>query len=510
MQLVTLPVKRIVPSPDNPRTVNEKRDDFLELVKSIQARGVIVPVHVRVHPKRKDKYELLAGERRWRACQAAKVNEILAIDHGPLSDSEAFEITFAENFCREDLSVLEEGKAASVLLDRYRGDAKAVAAKLGRTERWVHLRAGIHQNLCESWRRKADEERFKDWTAAHLALIARFPANVQEALLKKINKGWVWTRCQDWTVAELDKHCTEELMLLTKAPFDTGRDSKCAKCPKRSSVQPTLWAEKKADAIDANDRCLDRKCWDKREASACKRLVAKTKTKYEGLVCVSNASSYNVDSTKLKRCYGKYLNPGDFAICKKADKGATPALVIAGKDKGKVRYVRVNPTRPLMSTRSRKPSAAELKAQAERERWAETAARFCERLEKVPYAEIPGSKASAIGLVAIFVGSSQLYLPQDCAKFRKALEEANKKGPANTLDCILERLWLRILDDLDFDGLSGDSQEDRAVMGVVATAFGMDLTAIYNEVVAEEKATDSNTSDKKGKDAKHTSTQHAA
>ena len=88
LKLVQLPVKQIVAGKDNPRTINTKSAAFAELVASVKARGVMTPVHVRAHPQLKDKYELLAGERRWRACRKAKVARINAIDHGAISDGE--------------------------------------------------------------------------------------------------------------------------------------------------------------------------------------------------------------------------------------------------------------------------------------------------------------------------------------------------------------------------------------------------------------------------------------
>ncbi|GAH78556.1 unnamed protein product, partial [marine sediment metagenome] len=99
-QLVELPVTDILPSGNNPRIINEKDPGFIELIKSIRARGVVVPIHVRNHPKQKDKYELLAGERRLLAARA-NVPTIRAINHGVIDDDAAFEITFIENFARE-------------------------------------------------------------------------------------------------------------------------------------------------------------------------------------------------------------------------------------------------------------------------------------------------------------------------------------------------------------------------------------------------------------------------
>ncbi|NIP28975.1 MAG: ParB N-terminal domain-containing protein, partial [Phycisphaerae bacterium] len=66
-QLEELPITDIIPSGDNPRIINEKDSAFVELADSIRAQGVIVPVHVRIHPEQKKRFELLAGERRLRA-----------------------------------------------------------------------------------------------------------------------------------------------------------------------------------------------------------------------------------------------------------------------------------------------------------------------------------------------------------------------------------------------------------------------------------------------------------
>lgn len=490
MELMQLPVKRIVADCPNPRTVNEKEADFADLVASIGARGVIIPIHVRVHPKRKDKYQLLAGERRWRAAQKAKVATIGAVDHGELSDAEAFEITFTENFCRKDLTVLEEGKAVSLLLEKYAGDAKAVASKLGKSSRWVHLRSAIHTSLTESWSTLiARDERFKKWTAGHLARIARFPASVQEDLCKRANKSWPWNNCQDWAIADLEKYCSAELMLLAQAPFDTSPTSKCAQCPKRSSAQPTLWAEQTDDVVADNDRCLDRACWLKREASACQRLLRAKKAKYDDLVCISNAATFNEDAARLKQCYGGYLSAGQFEICKKKDKGAKPALVIAGKDKGKVRYVKVKQAASSTTPKSRKPSATERTEQLETQRWGEVADRLAERLGQVSYAEIPGAKVAAVCLVATVVGAEPIRYGFDTAAFCETVEKARAGGPADVLETLLVRLWSGVQNMLDYEGFAS-SEGDRQAMRLIAETFGIDWQVLCDDVNDEHKGKD--------------------
>ena len=115
----TLKVDDIEISKNNPRTINEKSDTFKELAESVRASGVIVPIHVRRHPKDAKGFELLAGERSLRACSVTGRDIIPALDHGTISDEKSFEITFAENFCREDMTVMEQGKAVQILLQKY-------------------------------------------------------------------------------------------------------------------------------------------------------------------------------------------------------------------------------------------------------------------------------------------------------------------------------------------------------------------------------------------------------
>ena len=115
-KLLGLKITDCLPNPNNPRLLNEKSQEFADLAESIRAMGVIVPVHVRENPHREDKFELLAGDRRLAASLKAGKETIKAVSHGRLTDDEAFNITFAENFGREDLTPLEQGKAVLILM----------------------------------------------------------------------------------------------------------------------------------------------------------------------------------------------------------------------------------------------------------------------------------------------------------------------------------------------------------------------------------------------------------
>src|ERR1700746_4008156 len=102
-----VPIEFLKPNPRNPRR-SFADAELAELSESIKQHGVIQPIVVRPVKGAQDRYEIIAGERRWRAAQAAGLHEvpIVPVD---VSDSDALEIAIVENVQREDLHALEEG-----------------------------------------------------------------------------------------------------------------------------------------------------------------------------------------------------------------------------------------------------------------------------------------------------------------------------------------------------------------------------------------------------------------
>ena len=123
--LATLSVGAIEPHPDQPRRRFDE-DALNELAQSISARGVIQPVIVR--PLAGGRYQLVAGERRWRAAQKAQVHEIPAIIRD-LDDREVMALALIENIQREDLNPVEEARAYQ-RLSEHDGMTQVEIAKL--------------------------------------------------------------------------------------------------------------------------------------------------------------------------------------------------------------------------------------------------------------------------------------------------------------------------------------------------------------------------------------------
>lgn len=110
-----IPVASIEPHPGQPRRIFAE-EALAELAESIQARGVIQPIIIRPHGHR---FQIVAGERRWRAAQKARLHEIPAIVR-ELNDEETLEIALLENIQRQDLNAIEEAQAYRRLLDDFR------------------------------------------------------------------------------------------------------------------------------------------------------------------------------------------------------------------------------------------------------------------------------------------------------------------------------------------------------------------------------------------------------
>jgi ParB family chromosome partitioning protein len=130
-----LSVDRLKPGKFQPR---KHFDDeaINNLAESIAVHGVLQPIFVRPLPGQTGMYEIIAGERRWRAAQKARVHEVPVIVHD-LSDNEALEIALIENLQREDLNALEEAEGYQRLMDEFRHTQDVLAHRLGKSRSHV-------------------------------------------------------------------------------------------------------------------------------------------------------------------------------------------------------------------------------------------------------------------------------------------------------------------------------------------------------------------------------------
>jgi ParB family transcriptional regulator, chromosome partitioning protein len=128
-ELRQLPVELIVANPHQPRRRFDE-EALTALAGSLGERGVLQPVLVR--PKPGGTYELVAGERRWRAAQIAGLTEIPALVR-PRDDAAALELALIENMAREDLNPIEEARACAALVEELGLTREAVGRRVGRS-----------------------------------------------------------------------------------------------------------------------------------------------------------------------------------------------------------------------------------------------------------------------------------------------------------------------------------------------------------------------------------------
>ena len=124
-------IARIAPNPDQPRRTFTE-DALRELEASIREKGIIQPLILRVNPRDADGFEIVAGERRWRAAQRAQLHEVPAIVR-ELDDTEVLELAIIENIQRADLNAVEEAAAYKQLMDRFGHTQEQLAEALGKS-----------------------------------------------------------------------------------------------------------------------------------------------------------------------------------------------------------------------------------------------------------------------------------------------------------------------------------------------------------------------------------------
>ena len=127
----TIPVASIEPGKFQPRR-SFPPDELAELAESIKAQGVLQPILVRRDPADRNRYQLIAGERSWRAAQVARLHDIPAVVRD-FSDEEALEAALVENLQRQDLDPLEEAEAFHRLATEFGHTQEVIAESLGKS-----------------------------------------------------------------------------------------------------------------------------------------------------------------------------------------------------------------------------------------------------------------------------------------------------------------------------------------------------------------------------------------
>lgn len=249
------------PSPTNPRK-SFPAEEMAEMIDSVKRHGILQPILVRPWPATYSAgennfpaYELVAGERRYRAAKAAGLDSIPVMIRN-LDDNEVLEIQIIENLQRKGLHELEEAEGYELMIRDHGYNADQLAEKIGKSRAYIYGRMKLLA-LCTGARLAF---RDKKLTASTALLIARIPSEkMQMEAIDKITGTWegIMSFRRAAEIIQRD-FCfylekapfpQENLMLVTTA-------GACSTCPKRSGTSPELHPE-----TTRTDVCTDPGCY---------------------------------------------------------------------------------------------------------------------------------------------------------------------------------------------------------------------------------------------------------
>lgn len=293
----TLPISALIPSPYNPR---KHFDDakLAELAASIKEKGVLEPILVRPiealrggeYKADRQYYEIVAGERRFRAAKTAGLTEIPTIVR-QLSDGEAAEIAIVENAQRADLTPVEEARGFKMLIDQFGYTVEDAALKMGLSAKTVAQRLRLLV-LPEKALKALDEGLLPLGSAVHLSRLADEKLRAQAA--KLVLQGDWRTNGKALSPGDTLSLIRRRFMTeLSAAGFPTADANllpgvgACTACPHRSGAQADLF-----DELGKKDLCLNTACFARKKEAHRDRVLAEAQQ--QGLKVLSEKEAKQV------------------------------------------------------------------------------------------------------------------------------------------------------------------------------------------------------------------------
>lgn len=388
-----------------PSTTNRKKFDdaaLKELGENIKQHGILQPILVRSMAAAAGKapwYEIVAGERRWRACKLAGLSGIPCIVR-EMSDQEALLIQVIENNQRENVHPLEEAEGYQRLMAApHNFTADRLAEKIGRSRRYVFQRLKL-LSLTEPLREKFYDGGL-DVSLAYL--VARIPASQQAQAVSEITDLSAWSSGvgqarTNMTVRAAAEYLQRNYMLaLDKAPFDIKvtdyfgtKDGKpalqplpaCAQCPKRTGANPDLF-----DDVKGPDMCTDADCYNQKRAAAVTRRIeearAQGKTVIDGKQAEKIAGNYGMLKNGYKELDDHVLVDGK-SMTVKSLMGKKPETVLLADPRADGKLIEVVTPAALakaLEAKGVKPQSGSAGAKSDADKKAEARAKEARELE---------------------------------------------------------------------------------------------------------------------------------
>jgi len=341
--LEVVSIDQIDVSKTNPRKSFDEKA-LNELTQSIKEHGILQPVLVRpvnssLHEPW-EQFELVCGERRYRAAKLAGLEEI-PVNIRVLTDDEAFELQIIENLERKDVHPLDEADAFKKMLDSGKYTIADIAAKMAKPESFIVQRLKLVDLI--------DPVR-SDFIAGHLGighaiLIARCD-EFQQLDIHKNAQPYNDNYSIDYgTIKELKETIEDDSYLLSDAKFDLSDDKlvndtcACNVCPKRSGANPLLFEDMQ------DDRCFDKSCFEFKSDAFVEKEVAKIISEGKNIPILA---AYSKPSDLVVTICKQYdipilKNYDEWSSYHREDWNLVTGFVVSGGDTGKYLEVYLKP-----------------------------------------------------------------------------------------------------------------------------------------------------------------------
>ena len=312
-KIENIKLENIFPSTTNPRKSFDEKG-LQELADSITEHGILQPILVRPIPDSFDKdgmsnYEIIYGERRYRASKLAGITTIKAqIEY--MDDDKAFEIQVLENLQREDINPLDEARAFQSLMKKE--TFNWLASKINKSKKYVLDRVKL-LDLCPAALTELENGVLP---LGHAVLLSKIDIEKQEKVIKASNL-FLEKRISDdvnqvycaKTLSQLKEYIAGTMLSFDRVNFDLDdadlipKAGSCQSCPKRTINQNLLFGD-----ITENDMCTDSFCFDAKIRQQVDVNVKKAKVEFGDIQTAETdkwSSRIILSDTKEKVSYNK-------------------------------------------------------------------------------------------------------------------------------------------------------------------------------------------------------------
>lgn len=327
MNYIEIKTKECFASPTNPRGDFMKDQAFKDLMSSIKEKGVITPIIVR---KVKNKYEVVAGNRRFAAASELKLETIPA-QVMELDDTQASEVQIIENLQRSDIHPINEGESFKRLITEHKLDVKTISIRIGKTESYVRYRLFL-TNLIFKMQKLFRSGKITD---KHAQIIGKLGVDDQEKIYEYVNDRWDAPSPDDLK-DYIKRHIYD---VLSNQPWIGNKElmevvGPCVEC---NHANLDLFGQSNKEA------CNNTVCWERKM----KKYLEYMMNKHEIKVKVSDEyGSTNAKDVLSKSDY-ETLSTNKKKHCEFADK----ALVTEGEKLGNILYICRDSKCPIHGTK---------------------------------------------------------------------------------------------------------------------------------------------------------------